>query len=215
MAERTEADRMRDRERKRVQRTRLRAAGVRVGPPLATSRKIYPRPCANCGAAYIGRAPNARFCSTRCRYQERDARPEVRARSNARQRAAYKPKPKRVKPECTQDGCSTASVALALCMRHYRARRRAEGVPWANEGNKSYKARAKRHGVEYEPVNRIRVFERDGWTCGICGQPVTRDDASLDHVRPMSKGGPHTYANTQCSHLMCNIIKRDSIPSAG
>lgn len=33
--------------------------------------------------------------------------------------------------------------------------------------------------------------------------------ASLDHVVPMSKGGGHTYANTQCSHLKCNVDKKN------
>lgn len=31
--------------------------------------------------------------------------------------------------------------------------------------------------------------------------------ASLDHIVPMSLGGGHTYLNTQCSHLMCNLKK--------
>jgi 5-methylcytosine-specific restriction endonuclease McrA len=32
---------------------------------------------------------------------------------------------------------------------------------------------------------------------------------SLDHVIPISKGGSHTYANTQCAHLLCNIQKNN------
>lgn len=55
------------------------------------------------------------------------------------------------------------------------------------------------------------VFERDDWICWLCEKPVDRDQkfphpfsASLDHVIPVSKGGPHTRANTRCSHLTCN-----------
>jgi 5-methylcytosine-specific restriction endonuclease McrA len=76
------------------------------------------------------------------------------------------------------------------------------------------KSRAQAYGVDYEPVNRLKVFERDGWRCGICGIPVDktlRDRnpmmASLDHIMPMALGGGHTYINTQCSHLRCNIKK--------
>ena len=29
--------------------------------------------------------------------------------------------------------------------------------------------RACRAGVYYEPVNRIKVFDRDGWCCQVCG----------------------------------------------
>jgi 5-methylcytosine-specific restriction endonuclease McrA len=31
--------------------------------------------------------------------------------------------------------------------------------------------------------------------------------ATLDHIVPMSCGGGHTYANTQCSHWQCNQLK--------
>lgn len=97
-----------------------------------------------------------------------------------------------------------------MCQRHYRAQRRAEGVPWAQGGD--YKRRARRWGVAYEPINRLVVFRRDGWLCGICGDPVAREDASLDHVIPMSLGGPHLYSNVQCSHLLCNVRKAASMP---
>lgn len=76
------------------------------------------------------------------------------------------------------------------------------------------KRRAEYHHVEYEAVNRRKVFERDRWRCGICGMKVNKllkgphpMSPSLDHVIPMSRGGGHTYANTQCSHLQCNVIK--------
>ena len=95
-------------------------------------------------------------------------------------------------------------------MRHYRAARRAEGAEWAQGGG--HKRRARQHGVAYEPINRLRVFERDGWICGLCGGPVAREDASLDHVIPISLGGPHLYSNVQCSHLICNIRKGDRLP---
>lgn len=58
------------------------------------------------------------------------------------------------------------------------------------------------------------VFERDGWRCGICGEPVDPNlkwpdewSASLDHVLPLAAGGWHTVDNTQCAHLICNIRK--------
>jgi 5-methylcytosine-specific restriction endonuclease McrA len=57
------------------------------------------------------------------------------------------------------------------------------------------------------------VFERDGWVCGICGDDVEPDDASLDHIVSMSNGGSHTYDNVQCAHTACNVRKgnRDGI----
>lgn len=83
-------------------------------------------------------------------------------------------------------------------------------------GRGDFRERARRYGVEYEPVDRYKVYARDKWTCGICRRKVSRTcvypdplSPSLDHVVPMSKGGGHTYANTQCSHLICNVRKGD------
>jgi hypothetical protein len=63
-----------------------------------------------------------------------------------------------------------------------------------------------------EPVDRIEVFDRDKWRCQICGietirQPYTDKSAELDHVVPLSRGGEHSYANTQCACRRCNSLK--------
>lgn len=60
-------------------------------------------------------------------------------------------------------------------------------------------------GSQVDPVRHHIVAERDGWRCGICGGKVTRATWSLDHVIPLSKGGPHTYANVVLAHRACNV----------
>lgn len=64
--------------------------------------------------------------------------------------------------------------------------------------------RRMRSATQVEPVDTRRVAERDGWKCAICGAGVTRDTWSLDHVIPLSKGGPHTYSNVVLAHRDCN-----------
>lgn len=89
--------------------------------------------------------------------------------------------------------------------------------------NKSDIRRATRFGVEYEPIDRSVVYNRDGWVCGICKGVVDPElrypnegSASLDHVVPLSLGGPHLYTNVQCAHLGCNWGKRaDVVPAVG
>lgn len=78
----------------------------------------------------------------------------------------------------------------------------------------SHKARAVRYGVAYEQVNRLTVYKRDGWTCGLCGDPIDPSArwpdqwcASLDHIVPLSKGGGHLYSNVQAAHWWCNTMK--------
>ena len=72
--------------------------------------------------------------------------------------------------------------------------------------------RARIRGLPSERIDRYRVFERDEYVCGLCGEPVDRRlsypdpmSASLDHVVPIARGGSHTYGNVQCSHLECNV----------
>jgi 5-methylcytosine-specific restriction endonuclease McrA len=55
--------------------------------------------------------------------------------------------------------------------------------------------------------------------CGICGEPIFkhfkhphRFSASVDHIRPLARGGSNALANLQHAHLGCNSAKRDSLP---
>jgi len=69
-------------------------------------------------------------------------------------------------------------------------------------------------GRRVEKISRTKIFERDGWVCQICMEPIDRTlkkpdlmRASIDHIQPISKGGHHTVDNVQASHLLCNLRK--------
>lgn len=51
------------------------------------------------------------------------------------------------------------------------------------------------------------VWSRDKGICGICGESAVESDWHLDHIVPLSKGGPHIYENIQVSHPQCNLRK--------
>lgn len=57
----------------------------------------------------------------------------------------------------------------------------------------------------------LDIFERDDWTCGVCGEWIDRDlghpdpaSACIDHIVPLPDG-ENTPENVRAAHLRCNI----------
>lgn len=71
--------------------------------------------------------------------------------------------------------------------------------------------RARMRGVEAERVDRLAIYERDGGICWLCEKPVPQDAFHLDHVIPVSKGGPHMAWNLRVTHRACNVSKNDRL----
>lgn len=72
--------------------------------------------------------------------------------------------------------------------------------------------RARTRGLVAEIIDPIKVFERDGWRCGICGRKTHKGKRGsyhprapeLDHIIALANGGTHTWRNVQCSCRECN-----------
>ncbi len=58
-----------------------------------------------------------------------------------------------------------------------------------------------------DPVRRKALFERDGWQCRYCGDAVSGDTVTLDHIVPVWQGGADAPENLATSCLMCNSTK--------
>jgi len=78
------------------------------------------------------------------------------------------------------------------------------------------KNRAKRNGAFCAgKIEYTKVFDRDKWRCRHCGCKVQKhnvkanDAAELDHIVPLSIGGPHTYSNVQTLCKSCNQSKHN------
>lgn len=67
--------------------------------------------------------------------------------------------------------------------------------------------RARRAGVPVEVIDLGRLFHESGGFCGICHKPISFEDFTLDHIRPISKGGAHIKRNVQIAHRACNSAK--------
>ena len=79
--------------------------------------------------------------------------------------------------------------------------------------------RARKLGNGQEPYTEQQVLETYGTSCHLCLLPIDmqasrkvgeqgwENGLHLDHVVPLSKGGPDTLENVKPSHGICNIKK--------
>jgi 5-methylcytosine-specific restriction endonuclease McrA len=155
--------------------------------------------CQHCGQPGEATQAHAKYCSKTCkdgaRYLRQKASGVAQARARRKiERGYFKTPEKR------------AAVS------EYVKTKRAEGAPFVKDNNN--RLRARKYGVEYESINHLEIFDRDGWVCQLCLEPVdpklpARNPmcATLDHVIPMEEGGPHLKTNVQLAHLTCNSKK--------
>lgn len=85
-----------------------------------------------------------------------------------------------------------------------------------NCANARFRRRTRMKNVRYEVVTLEDVKATHGPDCHICNMPIDfslewphPQSKSLDHVRPLSKGGTHELANVKLAHLTCNQRKSD------
>lgn len=70
---------------------------------------------------------------------------------------------------------------------------------------------------DHTPDGRVafskrNVFKRDRLTCQYCGRQPGRDELTLDHVLPKSRGGPTSWENCVLACIECNRLKADRTP---
>lgn len=76
---------------------------------------------------------------------------------------------------------------------------------------------ANRGRFTVRPADRLAIYERDGWVCQLCDEPVDRElgpsdlwGATLDHVECQSWGTPdHSPENLRLAHRWCNSVRGD------
>lgn len=60
--------------------------------------------------------------------------------------------------------------------------------------------------------SKDNVFIRDNFTCQYCGKQKTRNDLTLDHILPRSRGGVANWLNCCTCCKGCNSWKDDHTP---
>lgn len=176
------------------------------------------RRCHLCQASIDHLRLEVRYCSLRCQQRDKNGTP-----NHPDERACEYCGSPFVVGHGAQRFCSgtcrgrafwrTWSAANGDVIRAYR---RAYNLRTGAGTAATHRYQARKRAAASESFRNVEIFERDGWVCQICGDAVDRGlrfpdlfSASLDHIAPVSRGGPHTRQNVQLAHLLCNISKGD------
>jgi 5-methylcytosine-specific restriction endonuclease McrA len=118
-------------------------------------------------------------------------------------------------------GKEAARIYAATRYPQVRERKIAQALAWnrAHPDQRSatqVRRRAEKRGLEAETVLPSIVYAKDNFMCQLCGEPTEPEGPygrrpSIDHIIPLSLGGPHTYENTQTAHRSCNSGKGNRV----
>lgn len=182
-----------------LRRDRQAASEQRTALIQAQRHAARQHVCLNCNVAFEAQ-PSAKYCSPHCSGQHHD-------------KMRKGPKPERSCRECER-----------LFTAEYGDKRRAFCSDTCKARHHKRAAKGKERARDYgdaapASINPIRIMERDGWRCHICGGDAPRElrgtfaaeAPEIDHVIPLSRGGRHIESNVACAHRRCNIEKGDGL----
>lgn len=74
-----------------------------------------------------------------------------------------------------------------------------------------YNRRAQRYGVRsrFKPVVALRLLNASGWRCLYCNCHLSLENATFDHIIPMSRRGKNVASNLVPACCQCNESKND------
>ena len=94
-----------------------------------------------------------------------------------------------------------------LYLTNSRSLKKYKSDPHIRRGIKN-KVKAKLFSVSHEKYDSRKIFERDSYKCSYCNSDATE----LDHVLPLSRGGPDIESNLVACCKSCNRKKHNKHP---
>jgi 5-methylcytosine-specific restriction endonuclease McrA len=150
-----------------------------------------------------GVRPECKACTLAAMKRDRAARvEEIRARDRER----YKREAERRKAYARAYYHANREERRAVAKVYY-LNNREQHAAW----HAKRKARLKQ--VEHQPYTRREIYDRDGAQCRLCGiaLPYGPNAFHLDHIVPISLGGPDIPANIQLACSRCNRSKHANL----
>ena len=110
--------------------------------------------------------------------------------------------------------CNDACQSLYIRERKAQYKK-TESYRSAKRAAKSKRRALIRGASDGQPIDPIKVFERDKWLCHICGNKTIKSKRGtihdrapeLEHIISLADGGTHTWGNVACSCRKCNGLK--------
>jgi 5-methylcytosine-specific restriction endonuclease McrA len=223
--------------KKEVRRRKNRERMRKVNPPKPDVTIM----CEWCGELHTvpsRTAHQARFCSDKCRdtwwsrvayehkpIEERNAERRrqkiIRQKRLAKEREIAYLKRLTIKEcEWCNNSFKTAIPSQVTCSDECRRKRRNHLASIRSD------KRINESNLIDTDITLERLYERDNGICYLCGTECSYNDKtitsegyfiagetypSIDHVKPLSKGGKHSWNNVKLAHHRCNTIKSNRI----
>lgn len=159
---------------------------------IGSHSNIYYQQCKHCDKQWITKRNQVyKYCSGECRRKDN-----------------YKPVIYKKKcAECSNFFDTTRTRKKFCCVEcSNRYKHRAD----------EYRRRIKmiENGEVHWSISIERLLKRDGNKCYICNELMNKgsdynddDYPNIEHVKPLSKGGTHTWDNVKLAHRKCNMEK--------
>lgn len=197
-----------------------------LGEEIGLKRKRYPKeqkPCLYCGALFNVRHNNIddvnRFCSKKCsslfygaiKRENKERKNQIK-KVKALQREANKIASEVKKLKGQIDHLKKCE----MCGEWIWGNNRKKRCPTCSRkvDNLRGDKRIRRNGKPDLSITLEKLYNRDLGICQICNRVIifgndTNADyyPSIDHIKPLSKGGTHTWDNVQLACRKCNWLK--------
>ena len=181
---------------------------------MQTKRAWMLRHCTWCGDLFGSTYRNRRHCAPSCAAKWKASAPGF-----------IKPKDRLMTIACAY--CKTEFFTAMTNKTHCSKLCLLKNRPWKPEGMKAKgarsgyaKARREAQRIGDQDLTTYTIWKAEGGHCRLCNKatidpttprklkPVKRDAwASLDHIKPISAGGSHTWDNAQLLCYPCNSGK--------